>query len=291
MDEAYSSQKKFLDQVCLQEKIFHAYLFYGTKGANDAARYFAQLINCQAEKNKPCLKCDSCKNISNNTFSDLMVIRPMQADSKGNEKKGNDIKIDQIRLAQDFISRTSLSDSYKIVLIEEAHYLNKEAQNCLLKSLEEPKGKTVFVLITQYPDILLPTIVSRCARIFFPFKKGKEEQKQDIYKNQEFANLINSNLAQRFAYVKGLFPEKSKSKSDDFSQLKSYLIAWLNFLRQLLLEKMGVAKDLTNGLGAKINYTPKKIIRVIKKIQTALFSLDFTNVNAKLSVEIILLEL
>jgi len=291
MEDVYSPQRKFLEQVCAQEKIFHAYLFYGAKGANDMARYFAQLINCQAKDLKPCLKCDTCKNIANGSFADLTVVRPMQADNKGNEKKGNDISIGQMREIQDFISRTSLSNSYKIVLIEDAHYLNKEAQNSLLKSLEEPKGKTVFILITQYPDILLTTIVSRCAKIFFPFNKSKEEQKQDIYKIQEFANLVNGNLAQRFAYAKNLFPEKSKSKSDDFSQLKSYLVAWLGFLRQLLLEKMGIAKDLTSGLGVKINYTPAKIIKIIKKIQSALFSLDFTNVNAKLSVEIILLEL
>ena len=91
------------------------------------------------------------------------------------EKKVNKTEIDisQIREVQNFLSYKSYNGGFKIVIVDGAQLMNTEAQNCLLKTLEEPKGDTILFLVTSKPDVLLPTIFSRCQTMkFFKGKRG-----------------------------------------------------------------------------------------------------------------------
>lgn len=290
MDPLYKNQIDFLDKCIQNNTLSHAYLFYGNSKIKEFAIEFIQKINCKGQKEKPCRNCQVCRDFENKTFADLKIIEPLSIDAKGNQKKGNEILIDQIREAQHFASLTSMNNCYKTVIIDEAHYLNQEAQNALLKILEEPKGKVIFILISEYPDILLETILSRCTKIFFPFLE-QEITEQDKKYIKDIQDLMNQNMAQRFAYAKSLF--LGKDKSAELSEAKRLLQIWLMFFRNALLCQMG-AKNLTSQkvFSAKnFKYPTKKIFNIIKKIQMVLGSLDFTNVNQKLSLEIILLEL
>ena len=93
------------------------------------------------------------------------------------------IQINQIRDLSWRLSLKPIKAKLKAVIIDEAHSMTPEAQNCFLKTLEEPKGNTILILITEKPNFLLPTIVSRCQIIkFYPVKKDEIER---YLKNQE----------------------------------------------------------------------------------------------------------
>ncbi|HPM08355.1 MAG TPA: AAA family ATPase [Candidatus Pacearchaeota archaeon] len=290
MDPLYKNQIDFLDKCIKNNTLSHAYLFYGNSKIKEFALEFVSKINCKGQGEKPCHNCQSCRDFDNKIFSDLKLIEPLSQDSKGNQKKGNEILIDQIRDAQYFASLTSMNDCYKVVIIDYAHYLNQEAQNALLKILEEPNKRVIFILISEYPDILLETILSRCTKIFFPFLE-QEITEQDKKYIKDIKDLMDQNMAQRFAYAKALFP--GKDKSGELSEAKRLLQIWLMFFRNALLEQSGAKNILNQEIFQmkKIRYPTKKIFSIIKKIQMVLGSLDFTNVSQKLSFEIILLEL
>ena len=139
-------QWQFLKKCVELEKIPHALLFCGSDSAElkASALKFISLINNQ----------DVGKGIQ----PDLFIIGP------GEEKE---IKIGQIRELRSKLSLKSYAAPFKAVIVEAAHQLNQEAQSAFLKLLEEPKGKTVFILITEYPEILLPTVLSRVERLRF----------------------------------------------------------------------------------------------------------------------------
>ena len=159
----HQRQWKFLKKTFELGRISHAYLFCGQKhlGKATLAKEFIKLINCQQDsrQNKPCQKCRSCKDIEKNQHPDFYLVEP----------EDGEIKIAQIRNLIAKLSLCSFSAPFKTAIIDEAHCLNQEAQSALLKLLEEPKGRTLFILISEYQEMLLPTILSRVETIkFYP---------------------------------------------------------------------------------------------------------------------------
>ncbi len=141
------------------EKVSHAYLFCGSRGTGKttSARILAKSLNCEARVDgSPCNKCPSC--LSQSQGSDLDIIEIDAASNRGI----SEIKslIEQVRFA-------SVSGKYKVYIIDEFHMLTNEAFNAILKTLEEPPEKVVFVLATTEAHKILPTIISRCQRFDF----------------------------------------------------------------------------------------------------------------------------
>ncbi|MFN8671604.1 MAG: DNA polymerase III subunit gamma/tau [Candidatus Sericytochromatia bacterium] len=140
-------------------KLAHAYMFCGSRGTGKTttARVLAKALNCENRLNgSPCNKCGSCNEISSGSSLDVIEI-----DAASNRGIG-EIKtlIEQVRFA-------SVSGKYKVYIIDEFHMLTTEAFNALLKTLEEPPPKVIFVLATTEAQKILPTIVSRCQRFDF----------------------------------------------------------------------------------------------------------------------------
>lgn len=129
----------------------------------------AQALNCPhpasfAEGLDGCGSCASCTRIARGVHSDVLVV---EAGDSGT------IKLDQVREAIDRTAFRPFEGKRRLVAIDEADTLNVEAQNALLKTLEEPPPASVFVLITDRPDTLLPTVRSRCQRLrFAPLAPG-----------------------------------------------------------------------------------------------------------------------
>lgn len=160
----------FLQQGIEKNNFSHAYMFYGAKhlGKTKVAQYFAKSILCAGLKhqnNLPCGKCANCRQFENRVHPDLIIIK-RTTDSKTGKLKKN-ISIEQIKEANGKLSLCSFSKSYKIVIIEEAEKLSLGAANSLLKILEEPKGKTIFILIASKLGTMPETIISRCQKIKF----------------------------------------------------------------------------------------------------------------------------
>ena len=139
-------------------RIVHALLFTGPKGTGKrtAANLFARAMMCTGE-DKPCGECPACKRYLAGLHPDVRVIRP--------EK--NVIKVDAIRDLIEYLSMRPYEGGKHIAIIEQAEKMNANAQNALLKTLENPVGEVMFFLISDAPGGLLSTILSRCQTVRF----------------------------------------------------------------------------------------------------------------------------
>lgn len=143
------------------KKISHAYLFSGPKGTGKTtiARIFSKGLNCETGiTSKPCNICRNCVSINEGTHIDVIEI-------DGASNRG----IDEVRSLKERVNLAPTFGRYRVFIIDEAHMLTQEAFNALLKTLEEPPERTVFILATTDPQKLPLTIISRCIR--FNFKR------------------------------------------------------------------------------------------------------------------------
>lgn len=140
-------------------RISHAYLFSGHRGTGKTttARILAKALNCeQGPTPDPCNRCAACRAIAEG--SSLDVIELDAASNRG---------IDEIREIRERVRLAPAASRYKVYILDEAHMLTTEAENALLKTLEEPPPHVVFVLVTTEPHRLPTTILSRCQRFEF----------------------------------------------------------------------------------------------------------------------------
>lgn len=141
-------------------RVAHAYLFAGPEGVGKetAALAFARALLCtRPVDGDACGLCRECRQVEHHNHPDLCVLQP----------DGNSIRIEQIRGILRKAPYRSYQGGRKIFLIPGAEAMTAEAANCLLKTLEEPPGDTLFILLTARPHALLPTVLSRCQRCAF----------------------------------------------------------------------------------------------------------------------------
>jgi DNA polymerase III subunit gamma/tau len=148
-----------LKNAILNNRVAHAYIFSGARGVGKttAARILAKALNCvKGPTPEPCGVCDSCKEIAAGTSLDVIEIDA--ASNRG---------IDQIRELREMVRYAPAASRTKVVILDEAHMLTGEASNALLKTLEEPPDRVVFVMATTEPENLEDTIRSRSQHFHF----------------------------------------------------------------------------------------------------------------------------
>ena len=148
---------KTLTNAIESNRVAHAYIFSGVRGVGKttAARILAKALNCaKGPTAEPDNTCDSCREISAGSSLDVLEIDA--ASNRG---------IDQIRELREMVRYAPAAARYKVVILDEAHQLTDEASNALLKTLEEPPERVVFILATTRPEDLVETIKSR-AQLF-----------------------------------------------------------------------------------------------------------------------------
>lgn len=151
---------KILSNTIEMDRTAHAYLFTGPRGVGKTsmARIFAKSLNCLegGPTPNPCNKCLNCQEITTGISTDVIEI-------DGASNTG----VDDIRGLQKELMYSASNSNYKIYIIDEVHMLSKNAFNALLKTLEEPPDRVIFIFATTEPHKVLPTIISRCQRFDF----------------------------------------------------------------------------------------------------------------------------
>ncbi len=192
----------------LRTHLPNALLIKGAAGIGklDMAFNYAQSLLCEVPLNEgmPCCQCDSCHWFEQGTHPDFRMVQPdALSDSEdtiekeGGKKPSREISVDQIRALASFANLSAHRGGYRIVLVHPAESMNNNSANALLKTLEEPTEKLLFILITHKPQQLLPTIRSRCLSITVntpSLKSGIECLKKQNVKNPEKA-LAQSGFA------------------------------------------------------------------------------------------------
>lgn len=156
MFERLIGNKKFkteLAELSKNGKIPHAVIIEGEKGLGRhiAAGYIAAAAMCENE-NPPCEKCNNCRLALELKHSDIRIFKP--------EKKT--FNVDLAREARSFAYIKPLTAKCNVIILENTETMNNEAQNALLKVLEEPPATSMFILITENASLFLPTVLSRC---------------------------------------------------------------------------------------------------------------------------------
>ena len=180
-------------------RLGHAYLFTGQNlgQLENVGRALAQTLNCLTPPSPSvsglatdsCGQCVGCRKITESNHPDMMVVKP--------ESKLRQIKIGQIvrrpnsppRVLHDLVYQKAVEGGYKVVLIVAADRLNVDAANALLKTLEEPPERTVFVLLSTEPERLLDTIRSRCLLLTFAGEGQCQFGEQELEWLQQFASM------------------------------------------------------------------------------------------------------
>ncbi|MCY3913532.1 MAG: DNA polymerase III subunit gamma/tau [Chloroflexi bacterium] len=150
---------RILQNALAHNRLSHAYLFSGERGTGKttAARLLAKAVNCrEGVQPEPCAACDHCRDIAAGTFVDLLE---MDAASHSS--------VDDVRLLREQTQFAPAGGRYKVYIIDEIHQLSASAKDALLKTLEEPPTRTLFVLATTEPHRVPLTIRSRCQHLTF----------------------------------------------------------------------------------------------------------------------------
>ena len=194
--------KRFL-QSLENDRLKHAYLVLGPEGAGKRA--FAQVaaaaINCVGAS-RPCGTCPSCIQTYANAFADLHRYVPTK----------KIIPVDDMRALISELANRPNSAQYKICIIEHAELMNDSSQNCLLKTLEEPLGNTVFFLLADSADGLLPTIRSRCTPIEM---NAVSDDELTAYLSKKYPQALDKDVHSAVALADGVLGMAEKLLADD----------------------------------------------------------------------------
>lgn len=173
-----------------KQSLPHALLFSGQEGLGKEALAlkFANFLLCAKPHKQACGKCKTCKLFTANTHPDFMRIKP-----EGTSKV---IKIDPIRNIIDFVNNKAQLSGYRVIIITPADSMNLYASNALLKTLEEPNDKVVFILVSSHATALPITIRSRCRKINFATSQDANFCTEKNYKMVliNFLDLMNRQL-------------------------------------------------------------------------------------------------
>lgn len=227
---------KNIQTAIAARKLSHAYILEGAKGMGKKllANTIAKTLECKTKQNSPCGVCTSCKVFDSGNHTDVFYIRPEKTKSLG-----IDIIREQIIQA---VSIKPYEHDYKIFIIEHADTMTIQAQNALLKTLEEPPAYAVFFLLAESTEAFLATILSRCIILkLLPLTANQIEQY--LVHNQ----IGERNKAKVYAqYAQGSIGQALEiACSEEFETLRNQVITWVcSIYEKDFVSVMMLAKEI-----------------------------------------------
>ena len=202
--------KNYLEVSIKNSKTSHSYMFVGIEGIGKKliAKSFAKRLLCFNEQHDGC-NCKSCLEFDTQNHPDFEIIEP----------DGNSLKIEQIRQLQRKIQEKPIISSKKIYIIDNADKMTIEAQNCLLKTLEEPPEFAILILIGSNESSFLDTIKSRCIILHFEQIENKDLKE---FLNKNFEIQVNDDVLKIFQGSIGKAVEL-KDKIEEYAQIGNML--------------------------------------------------------------------
>jgi len=277
-------------------------IFAGPAGAGkrQAAVATAQAINClsprgEGESRDACGVCAACARIARGVHPDVLIVEPGESGS---------IKIEQIREVIESAGYRPFDGQRRVVIIDQADAMASAPQNALLKVLEEPPSSSTFILVTSRPDMLLPTVQSRCQRLRFQVthQAAIDEAAREVAQRVLELAAARGEPQDRIEAAKDLLVNTGAGGREDREQLGLHLQAMASLLRDVeLLSSHGGQNDNANRLLANpegrpvldrlVNaYRGERGLRAYEAVDRALVALD-ANTNVKIVADWLVLRL
>lgn len=236
--------KEHLKNSISMDKVGHAYILNGPdkSGKMMLAEAYAMALQCERHESEPCMTCHSCRQASEHNQPDIIYVL---------HEKPNTISVDDIRsqLNNDIVIKP-YSSRYKIYIIDEAEKMNIQAQNALLKTLEEPPSYAVILLLTTNADQFLPTILSRCIRL--DLKAVRDDViREYLMKTMQIPDY-QADICTAFA--QGTVGKAIQlASSEDFNDIKASAIQLMKRLWDIDFYEMGAAVKQIGEYKLEIN--------------------------------------
>jgi len=212
----HDRQKDILRRAIGSDRLAHAYLFEGPEGIGKRLMALALVRAIFCQDGSGCGSCSACRKVDHHNHPDLHIL----------EAEGASIKIEQIRGLQKELSFRPLEAPKKVCLIDGAEKMNPAAGNSLLKTLEEPTGSALLILLTSRPEGVLSTIRSRCQRL--PFVRLPQEMLQNLLNERLGADATHGHILA--ALSEGSFKKALGKDRDLFIERRKVLLKSLTAL-------------------------------------------------------------
>lgn len=229
--------REHLRNALASGKVSHAYIINGEKnsGKEFIARVFSMALQCEKGEVEPCQECHSCKQALSGNQPDIIRIV---------HEKPNSIGVEDIRRqVNGDVAIKPYSSPYKVYIINEAEKMTVQAQNALLKTLEEPPAYAVIILLTANLNALLPTILSRC--VVLNMKPVSDELVKQYLMEQMQVPDYKAEVCVAFARG-NVGKAKALASSEDFENVKSEALSLLKYIHDMeLSEIIAAIKKIT----------------------------------------------
>lgn len=221
-----------LQNAITMDKVSHAYIFNGPdkSGKMMLAEAFATALQCETGKSEPCMECHSCKQAVGHNQPDIIYVT---------HEKPNTISVDDIRTQlNNDIGVKPYSSPRKVYIIDEAEKMNPQAQNALLKTIEEPPAYAVILLLTTNAATFLPTILSRCVTLNIKVVKDETIKTFLMQKHQ----IPDYQAEVCVAFAQGNVGKAIQlASSEDFNEMKASALQLMKRLQEIDIYEMTAA--------------------------------------------------
>ena len=233
-----------LQNAIKTDKVSHAYILDGPdmSGKKMIADAFSMTRECEKKGTEPCMECHSCKQALGKNQPDIIYLQ---------HEKPNTISVDDIRSQiNNDIGVKPYSSPYKVYIVDEAEKMNVQAQNALLKTIEEPPAYAVILLLTNNAEIFLPTILSRCVRLSL---KAVPDEKIKAYLMENY-EVPDYKADVCVAFAQGNVGKAIElAESEDFNEIKNSALQLIKRLDDIELYEMTEAVKQISNYKLQIN--------------------------------------